>query len=464
MNLPPEQLSYDVRFWNIRPNKGRRRTTYTVRWLVAAREFNETFQNAALADARRSELLGFARKGIAFDRATGLPLPVLRKINESRTWYDLACEYVDHKWADSSAKHRASIADAMTTVTLALLRTDRGRPDLGTLRKALRGWVFNTKRRQGGDPPPKWADAVAWVQGNTVPLVGLTDPVVVRSALDSLRRLVDGSPAAPNTVRRKYPIFHEALKLAVERRYLDADPIRLVEWKQPRNYAVVDRRRVVNPQQARALLEAVRAQEPAGPALVAFFGCLYYAAMRPSEAAGLRREHLALPEDARKTGTAFLSKASPSVSSHWTDSGNTYDDRGLKHRPVDEVRPVPLSPPLVRLLREHLDQHGTTTDGLLFRGIRGGELNESLYLGIWKKARAEALTPEQAVSPLARVPYDLRHAGVSTWLKGGISPAQVAEWAGHSLVVLLRTYAKCLDGEERTARNLLEDLSTEDEE
>jgi hypothetical protein len=42
---------------------------------------------------------------------------------------------------------------------------------------------------------------------------------------------------------------------------------------------------------------------------------------------------------------------------------------------------------------------------------------------------------------LARRPYDLRHACLSTWLNGGVPPTQVAEWAGHGVDVLLRIYA-----------------------
>lgn len=50
------------------------------------------------------------------------------------------------------------------------------------------------------------------------------------------------------------------------------------------------------------------------------------------------------------------------------------------------------------------------------------------------------------------MPYDLRHAAVSTWLNGGVLAAQVAAWAGHSVEVLLKTYAKCLDGHKEVAR------------
>jgi len=47
--------------------------------------------------------------------------------------------------------------------------------------------------------------------------------------------------------------------------------------------------------------------------------------------------------------------------------------------------------------------------------------------------------PAQGASPLARRPYDLRHAAVSLWLSAGVPPAQVAERAGHSVEVLLRS-------------------------
>jgi hypothetical protein len=51
--------------------------------------------------------------------------------------------------------------------------------------------------------------------------------------------------------------------------------------------------------------------------------------------------------------------------------------------------------------------------------------------------------------------YDLRHAAVSTWLNAGVPPAQVAEWAGHTVDVLLRVYAKCVAGQQDEAKRLI---------
>jgi hypothetical protein len=59
-------------------------------------------------------------------------------------------------------------------------------------------------------------------------------------------------------------------------------------------------------------------------------------------------------------------------------------------------------------------------------------------------------------SLLARRPYDLRHAAVSTWLNAGVPATQVPEWAGHSVHVLLKVYAKCIDGQDEAARRRIE--------
>jgi hypothetical protein len=72
-----------------------------------------------------------------------------------------------------------------------------------------------------------------------------------------------------------------------------------------------------------------------------------------------------------------------------------------------------MHPELVKLLREHIEQFGTSPDGKLVTGIRGGELPTITYRRAWAGARKSALTPEQQKSPLAKRIYDLRHACLS---------------------------------------------------
>lgn len=103
-------------------------------------------------------------------------------------------------------------------------------------------------------------------------------------------------------------------------------------------------------------------------------------------------------------------------------------------------------PELTAILREHLDTYGTDAEGRLFQGMKGGEVPVVTWNRVWQAARIVALTKQAAATPLAKRPYDLRHAAVSTWLNGGVPATQVAEWAGHSVEVLFEVYAKCLDG------------------
>jgi integrase len=118
---------------------------------------------------------------------------------------------------------------------------------------------------------------------------------------------------------------------------------------------------------------------------------------------------------------------------------------------------MPTHPELTRLLRDHLATFDPAKDGRLFASVRGGELPTITYRRDWAKARLLALTPAGQTSPLARRPYDLRHACLSTWLNGGVYPTQVAEWAEHSVDVLLRIYAKCIVGQDELAKRRIDE-------
>jgi hypothetical protein len=363
----------------------------------------------------------------------------------------------------ASPKHRRSIAEALTTVTPALLASTRGAPPDKLLRAAMLGWAFNVGRRRA-TPPEHIRAALAWLESNTVDLIVLQkDPATVRRALDVIALRLDGSPAAATTVARKRAVFSGALKYAVELRLLDAHPFTYVSWTAPKSTEEIDRRVVVNPHQARALLDATA---QIAPDFVAFFGCMYYAALRPEEALHLRASEFIRPARPGEWGWLHLSGATVTVGQEWSDDGAATEDRGLKHRAVTAIRPVPVAPPLVDLLLEHLDVYGTTPDGRLFVTRRGAggrylptsgrTLSNNAYTRVWRRARAMALTPAEASSPLARVPYHLRHAAVSFWLNAGVPAPQVAEWAGHSVHVLMKVYAKCIDGQEDAARQRIE--------
>jgi integrase len=130
-----------------------------------------------------------------------------------------------------------------------------------------------------------------------------------------------------------------------------------------------------------------------------------------------------------------------------------HEERGLKHRPATETRRVPVPPELVTILRHDIATFSTARDGRIFSSDRGQVVASTAISDVWAEARTLALPPGQVASPLADRPCDLRHAAVSLRLNAGVSPQDVAHRAGHGVEVLLRVYAKCLDGGETVANN-----------
>jgi integrase len=444
--------TYDVRIWKTQVYKGTNVTTYYVRWSTAGKPFKKPFRNKAQAESFRSGLVTAARKGEAFHAATGLPVSAARE-EVGTSWYAFACSYVDLKWPQVAATTRRTIAEALTAVTVLLLADDRGRPDAKLLRSALTRWAFNTARRDNEQCPDNVRAALQWVKTHTRPVGALADAGLIRDVLDGIALSLDGKPRSPAVVSRWRKIFGNAIEYAIERRLLADNPIPTVQRKAKavRVVQAIDRRSVVNPVQARTLLKAVAEQEPSGPRLVAYFGCLYFAGLRPEEAAALSKSNLSLP--AVGWGELHLERARPFAGSDWTDTGEDRDERQLKQRAVGEVRTVPCPPELTTLLQTHLERFGTTPDGRLFTGVRNSKSLPRLTVRrLWVRARATVFTDVVAASPLGATPYDLRHAAVSTWLNAGIPATDVAEWAGHSVDILLRIYAKCLDGGGATMR------------
>ena len=453
-------LTFHVRIWGIHRYDGKRGMTYTVKWGVAGKKLQKTFTTKKLAEGFRTDLLVAARDGVLFDVDTGLPV-TMRRQQTSRTWYEHAVEFMQEKWSHVSPRHRKGIAESLTTVTIALVSTAERAPSEAVLRQALYRWAFNATARKD-DVPDEYFEAVRWVEDNSIALSALREAPVVRQALRALSLTLDGRPAAPSTVARKRAVFHSALEYGVELNHFESNPLKRVKWRLDRSTETVDRRVVVNPRQARALLTAVR---EITPAVEGFFACLYYAGLRPSEARNLRDSDCSLPE--KGWGELLLTGSHQEAGASWTDSGEASEERQLKHRSTKDTRVVPAHPELVRTLRRHLDEFGTCVGGRLFvtRTGRAGVPLAAPYcnpmsLGtayrVWHKARKAALPAELVDSPLARRPYDLRHACLSTWLNAGVPAAQVAEWAGHSVNVLLRVYAKCIDGQEESAKKRIE--------
>lgn len=136
--------------------------------------------------------------------------------------------------------------------------------------------------------------------------------------------------------------------------------------------------------QARTLLETVGARGRVGRRMVAFYGCLYYAGMRPEEAVGLERDNLAIP--ASGWGEFILDGANPHAGREWTNSGENRDDRPLKQREHGTTRHVPCPPPLTQLINQHIKEFGFARNGRLFVGDRNHhELPKGTINRVWRE-------------------------------------------------------------------------------
>jgi integrase len=449
--------TYEVRFWEIKTLKsGKRR--YGVRWVTGPERHSRYYENKALANSRRSELIQAARRGEAFDTDTGLPVSELKQ-RDAVSFVEFAQSYMDMKWPNSAATTRGSTVEALATAGAAFVRDAAGRPDVRQLRRVLTAHLLPPTTRDG-ELSRTERQTVDWLVRQSRPLVDLVEPAAVRDVLDALAAKLDGTNVAATVYRRKRAVLFNLLSYAVERELLTDNPLTRVTRATPKMIDQIDPRVVANPAQVRELLTAVtyvgQRNQDRGAHLHGFFATVYYSAARPAEVLALRETDCKLSDTG--WGELALGQSRPAAGKRWTDSGEVHDRRGLKHRGVKDVRIVPVPPVLVGILRDHLDTYGTGPDGRLFRSPNGGVVGASTYYRVWAQARMYALTAAQVASPLASRPYDLRHAAVSLWLNGGVPATEVAERAGHSVDVLLRVYAKCIDGQRNKINKTIDGL------
>ena len=130
--------SYDVRFWDIKKIGDTAKGRWRVRWAVAGREHCKSFAARPLADGFLASLKDAVRDHQPFDPATGLPAPGRSTPRPATcTWYEHARAYAEMKWPHLAPISRRSAAEALTTVTVALVPDRRGAPDPALLRRAL---------------------------------------------------------------------------------------------------------------------------------------------------------------------------------------------------------------------------------------------------------------------------------------------------------------------------------------
>ena len=276
-------------------------------------------------------------------------------------------------------------------------------------------------------------------------MAALEDPDTVRAALNACARRLDGKPAAATTTRRKRAVFANALGYAVERRLCPPAPSARSSGKPPKS-----------PRPSTAARSPAPPRRGSSSKPSAGKGRAASTWKRSSPACTTRR--CAPPKRSRCAKPTASSPNAGGGGSTWPPPSPAPGPGGPTTAPAaknaasstaapGETRSIPIPPALVKILRAHIARYGTGPGGHLFRTARGGPLNDTGWGEVWQRARPVALTPAQHASPLARRPYDLRHAAVSLWLNAGVPATEVARRAGHGVAVLLKVYANCIDGQ-----------------
>ena len=147
------------------------------------------------------------------------------------------------------------------------------------------------------------------------------------------------------------------------------------------------------------VLATVRGLGGRGEHLEAFYNCLYYATLWPSEAVMLSETDLHLPN--KGWGRIDLAASASRAGTVWTDHGTARQERGLKHRAAHETSTIP------------------TPDGRIFQASRGAS---SRTRPTAPSGRRQADGPHPRPVQVAAGPPSLRPAargGVAVLLKIG---------------------------------------------
>lgn len=445
-----EATTDDVRIFGLpaQPSADRRGrpSPHRVRWRVgrgAGSARNKSFRDRHEAAAFRARLVMAFANGVPFDLESGLPV----------TWQgvrgasvrEMAHGAMVARWNRHAAKSRKSLAEGLAHAVVALTpdaplifgltQTEARARAVGVLVRALS--VAKDEHHPRMDDPDD-QEALNWCEMSS-PAVATIGASECRAALDRMQLNLDGSRAAPTTVRRRRAALSILLNHAVATGRLSASPLpSLRDTPQALHSEAIDPVRVGSPAQVEACLAAVQSDQ-----MRAFLSTIWLSGMRPGEVAGLQVSDIDWTPDTSGWGTANVRVSAASAGSRWTNTGEVRDHRQPKHRDPGALRPVPLPPELLALLRERASDR---TEGLLFCGRAGAPVSERAYGVAWHEARSAVAVALKLEPGTLRQPYDLRHSAATDWLRY-LPIAEVASRLGHSAEVCRRVYEHALPSE-----------------
>jgi integrase len=235
---------------------------------------------------------------------------------------------------------------------------------------------------------------------------------------------------APSTLDRTYTFVQSIFKAAVEHEIIVRTPCRST-IERPRGEKA--ERRTLDASQMAALVDATPERYRALVVLLATCG------LRIGEALGLKVDDIDRERQVLRVRRQLDQRARTLAPLKTTESR----------------REVPVPAHVLRALAAHrlaFPPYVSDDDlsGLLFTGPRGGPLRYDVFA-------IKVFRPAAEAAGLAGLtPHGLRHSAGSTMLHHGVPPATVGRVLGHSVAVLLSTYAHALPSGDDLARRAME--------
>jgi integrase len=265
---------------------------------------------------------------------------------------------------------------------------------------------------------PRWAD---------VRLESVT-PEAIQGWINEL-----AAKRAPNTVRNVYSALRSVLNVAVERRYLAANPCDAVRL--PRLRQDTGEMLFLGADEVAALADEIT------PHFRTLIYTAAYTGLRAGELAGLRRRDVDL-----RAGTLNVERALKEVNG----ASANITERGLIFGPPKggRRRQVGLPKFLGDMLAAHLDrQVEPEPDALVFTSLEGAPLRQGNFYKRHFKPAVRAALPERLHGLRF---HDLRHTAASLLIAAGAHPKAIQTHLGHKdIQTTLNVYGHLLPSVEQ---------------
>lgn len=243
--------------------------------------------------------------------------------------------------------------------------------------------------------------------------LGSITPQMIQHFVNEL----SASGLAPSTVLLCYQMLSKSLDAAVQAQMLGRSPCSRSIMLPERVHTEM---RFLTPVEVAQLADAIEAPYRSLVMLAAYSG------LRIGELAALKRECVDLKSNCVEVRETVLQ-----VGGHLS-FGPPKTKRSYRR--------VPIPQQVSDLLVDHLKGD---RDGFVFQAHRGGVLRPNLWRN--RSFNPAAVRAGLRTADMPLTPHALRHTAVSIWIEAGVSPAEIAQRAGHaSAAFVLDNYGHLL--------------------